>query len=68
MLGWMLLLSIVLMVITSSVVKSVKDIKGSISVDIVAGNIATKTAAEALADTVDGLKVGIGPGSICTTR
>jgi IMP dehydrogenase len=51
-----------------NVVKSVKDIKGSISVDIVAGNIATKTAAEALADTVDGLKVGIGPGSICTTR
>jgi IMP dehydrogenase/GMP reductase len=45
-----------------NVVKSVKDIKGSISVDIVAGNIATKTAAEALADTVDGLKVGIGPG------
>lgn len=29
-----------------NVVKSVKDIKGSISVDIVAGNIATKTAAE----------------------
>ncbi|KAF5091965.1 Inosine-5'-monophosphate dehydrogenase [anaerobic digester metagenome] len=51
-----------------NVVKSVKDIKGSISVDIIAGNIATKTAAEALADTVDGLKVGIGPGSICTTR
>lgn len=51
-----------------NVVKSVRDIKGSIQVDIVAGNIATRQAAEALVDTVDGLKVGIGPGSICTTR
>ncbi len=33
------------------------------------GNIATKEAAEALiAGEVDGLKVGIGPGSLCTTR
>ncbi|MDD3885804.1 MAG: IMP dehydrogenase [Victivallaceae bacterium] len=38
-------------------------------VDIVAGNIATAEAAKALADAgVDGIKVGIGPGSICTTR
>ena len=51
-----------------NVVKSVRDIKGSVPVDIVAGNIATKEAAKALVDTVDGLKVGIGPGSICTTR
>ncbi|MBO7388072.1 MAG: IMP dehydrogenase, partial [Methanomicrobium sp.] len=35
---------------------------------VVAGNIATAAAAEALAPYVDGLKVGIGPGSICTTR
>ena len=36
---------------------------------IVAGNIATAAAAEALIEAgVDGLKVGIGPGSICTTR
>ena len=36
---------------------------------IVAGNIATAEAAEALADAgVDAVKVGIGPGSICTTR
>jgi IMP dehydrogenase len=36
---------------------------------IIAGNIATKEAAEDLiAAGVDGLKVGIGPGSICTTR
>ncbi|MBP9009530.1 MAG: IMP dehydrogenase [Methanospirillum sp.] len=51
-----------------NVVRSVKDIKGSVQVDVVAGNIATKQAAEALVDSVDGLKVGIGPGSICTTR
>ncbi len=38
-------------------------------VQIVAGNIATAEAAEALIGAgVDGLKVGIGPGSICTTR
>jgi len=51
-----------------NVVRSVRDIKGSVQVDVVAGNIATKQAAEALVDSVDGLKVGIGPGSICTTR
>ncbi len=38
-------------------------------VDIVAGNIATAEAAKALVDAgADGIKVGIGPGSICTTR
>lgn len=38
-------------------------------VDIVAGNIATAAAAQALIDAgADGVKVGIGPGSICTTR
>jgi IMP dehydrogenase len=36
---------------------------------LVAGNIVTAEAAKALADAgVDGVKVGIGPGSICTTR
>ena len=39
------------------------------SVDIIGGNIATADAARALADAgADGVKVGIGPGSICTTR
>ncbi|HII76422.1 MAG: Inosine-5'-monophosphate dehydrogenase [Methanoregulaceae archaeon PtaU1.Bin059] len=51
-----------------NVVKAIRDIKGSTNADIVAGNIATAAAAEDLIDTVDGLKVGIGPGSICTTR
>lgn len=50
------------------VVEAVRNIKGSVKADVIAGNIATAEAAEALADTVDGLKVGIGPGSICTTR
>lgn len=38
-------------------------------VQLVAGNIATKAAAKALVERgVDGIKVGVGPGSICTTR
>ncbi|MBS1173124.1 MAG: guaB [Proteobacteria bacterium] len=38
-------------------------------VEVIGGNIATSTAARALADHgADGVKVGIGPGSICTTR
>ena len=38
-------------------------------VDVVGGNIATGPAAQALVDAgADGVKVGIGPGSICTTR
>jgi IMP dehydrogenase len=38
-------------------------------VDVIAGNVATREAAQALFDAgVDGIKVGVGPGSICTTR
>ncbi len=38
-------------------------------VDIVGGNVATREAAQALVDAgADGVKVGVGPGSICTTR
>ena len=38
-------------------------------VDVIGGNIATASAAKALVDHgADGVKVGIGPGSICTTR
>ncbi|MPY82364.1 MAG: IMP dehydrogenase [Actinophytocola sp.] len=39
------------------------------SVDIVGGNVATRAGAKALIEAgVDGVKVGVGPGSICTTR
>ncbi len=39
------------------------------SVDVVGGNVATRAGAQALVDAgADGVKVGVGPGSICTTR
>jgi len=49
---------------------AVERVKGlSNSVQVVAGNVATSEAAKALADAgADAIKVGIGPGSICTTR
>jgi IMP dehydrogenase len=51
------------------VLEMVERIKGVSTVDVVAGNIATAEAARALLDAgADGIKVGIGPGSICTTR
>jgi IMP dehydrogenase len=44
-------------------------IKSNISVDVVGGNVATRDGAQALIDAgADGIKVGVGPGSICTTR
>ncbi len=53
-----------------NVINRIKKIKSQYpSVDIIAGNIATAEAALALAKAgADGVKVGIGPGSICTTR
>ncbi|MDE0951439.1 MAG: IMP dehydrogenase [Halioglobus sp.] len=53
-----------------NVIDRVKMIKKSYpSVQVIGGNIATAAAAVALAEAgVDGVKVGIGPGSICTTR
>ncbi|WNI29771.1 IMP dehydrogenase [Streptomyces sp. ITFR-6] len=44
-------------------------IKSSVGVDVIGGNVATRDGAQALVDAgVDGVKVGVGPGSICTTR
>jgi len=51
-----------------NVVRAVEEIKDNVKAEVVAGNIATREGAEALGSFVDGLKVGIGPGSICTTR
>ncbi len=54
---------------SKNVIETVRNLKKNVSIDIIAGNIATKEAAKALIDAgADGLKVGIGPGSICTTR
>lgn len=52
------------------VLKVIKEVKKAFShLQVIAGNIATGEAALALAECgVDGVKVGIGPGSICTTR
>ena len=53
-----------------NVLERVRSIKADYpSVQVIGGNIATGAAAVALADAgADGVKVGIGPGSICTTR
>jgi len=54
---------------SKKVLDMVKKIKKKLSIPIVAGNIATSEAAKILANAgVDCVKVGIGPGSICTTR
>jgi IMP dehydrogenase len=56
---------------TDSVFATVKEIKKQFGdrIDVVAGNISDRGAAKRLADCgVDGIKVGQGPGSICTTR
>ena len=51
-----------------NVVDTARDIKDTVDADVVVGNVGTREAAEELVDFADGLKVGIGPGSICTTR
>ena len=51
------------------VIEMVAKVKANYSVEVVAGNVATGDATRALIDAgADGIKVGIGPGSICTTR
>jgi IMP dehydrogenase len=55
---------------TASVLKAVERLKQTFGdIDLIAGNVATPEGAEALIKAgVDGVKVGVGPGSICTTR
>ena len=54
---------------SQGIIDTLKAIKDSLDIDVIAGNVAT---AEATADLIeagaDAVKVGIGPGSICTTR
>lgn len=54
---------------SQNVIDTVKKIKSEYDIDVIAGNIATAEAAEDLIDAgANALKIGIGPGAICTTR
>lgn len=54
---------------SQNVIETVKKIKAKHKIEVIAGNIATAQAAEDLiAAGADAVKVGIGPGAICTTR
>ena len=54
---------------SKNVIDTVKAIRSRYDIELIAGNIATSAAAADLIEAgVDGVKVGIGPGSICTTR
>ncbi len=54
---------------TKSVIDTLKEIKKRYSVDVVVGNVSESVSVERLAKAgADGIKVGQGPGSICTTR
>jgi IMP dehydrogenase len=54
---------------SENVLTMTRTLKNRFEVELVVGNIATSEAAEALIDLgADALKVGVGPGSICTTR
>ena len=54
---------------SKAVIETLKELKRRFDIDIIAGNIATSEAAEELIQAgADAVKVGIGPGSICTTR
>jgi IMP dehydrogenase len=54
---------------SANVIDTIRQIKKRYNIDVIAGNVATIEGAKALADAgADAVKVGIGPGSICTTR
>jgi IMP dehydrogenase len=51
------------------VIDVVKQVKGAFDIEVIAGNVATGDAVDALAGAgADAIKAGVGPGSICTTR
>ncbi|PSP32329.1 IMP dehydrogenase [Halobacteriales archaeon QH_10_67_22] len=51
-----------------NVIESAREIAAEVDADVVVGNVGTREAAADVVDFADGIKVGIGPGSICTTR
>lgn len=54
---------------SKGIIDTLKEVKANFNVDVIAGNIANPAAVKDLAEAgADGIKVGIGPGSICTTR
>ena len=54
---------------SQGIIDTLKEIKANLDIDVIAGNIATAEAALDLIEAgADAVKVGIGPGSICTTR
>lgn len=54
---------------SSNVLETIREIKGRWEIEVVAGNVATREGCRDLLEAgADGIKVGIGPGSICTTR
>jgi IMP dehydrogenase len=54
---------------SQGIIDTLKEIKDKFEIDVIAGNVATYEGARDLCEAgADGVKVGIGPGSICTTR
>jgi len=54
---------------SQGIIDTLKEIKANLDIDVIAGNIATgKAAIDLIEAGADAVKVGIGPGSICTTR
>jgi IMP dehydrogenase len=52
-----------------AVIDMITQVKANVQVDVIGGNVATRAGAQALIDAgADAVKVGVGPGSICTTR
>ncbi|MDA8324567.1 MAG: IMP dehydrogenase [Actinomycetota bacterium] len=54
---------------SQSVLDMIAQVKANAQIQVIGGNVATRAGAQALIDAgADGVKVGVGPGSICTTR
>jgi IMP dehydrogenase len=54
---------------SGAVLEMVRQLKANVQVDVIGGNVATRDGSQALVEAgADAVKVGVGPGSICTTR